>query len=208
MGVNMNTLARFFSMSALIAAVLSLNSCLSLETEVRLRKDGTVAALLTYEISSDSADFGRGFGSDESWPLPLSEKDFQQQSLRIPEVKVKRYRVRSSDGVEQIEVSLKAESMDALSRYLDIDFNITQTGDSGTLVLTLPVTDEYQDADEDIRGVLDNVAGSSVFSFSFQPPSSPSAVNFGLIDRRKAHIEFSFTDLLYGEVPDKWEVSW
>lgn len=209
MVVKMNSIARGFSVLAIIVTVLSLNSCLSLDTEIKLRKDGTVDAILTYVISPDAADFGRGFGSDEPWPLPLTEKDFQQQSLKNPDVELRRYRNRiSSEGIESIEVKLKAESIEALVRYLGIDLEITQANNSGTLVLKIPVTDEYENADEDTRRILDEVAGSSVFSFSFQPPSSPSSVNIGLIDRRKAIVEFSLIDLLNGNGPDSWEVSW
>lgn len=209
MAVKMNLIARCFSILAISVSVLFLNSCLSLDTDVKLRKDGSVDAVLTYVISSDAAVFGRGFGADESWPLPLTEKDFQQRSLRMPEVKLKRYRVRiSSDGVESIVVTLKAESMDALAAYLDIDIRISQDSDSGSLVLRLPVTDDYLDADEDVRVVLDDVVGSSEFSFSFQPPSTPLSVNFGLIDRKKATVDISMSDLLYGNVQKSWEVSW
>lgn len=209
MSVKMNSIARSFSVLAIIVTVLSLNSCLSLDTEIKLRKDGTVDALLTYVISPDTADFGRGFGSDEPWPLPLTEKDFQQQSLKNPDVELRRYRNRiSSDGIESIEVNLKAESMEALARYLDIDLEITQTNNSGTLIFKIPVADEYGNADVETRRVLDEVAGSSVFSFSFQPPSSPSSVNIGFIDRRKAIVEFSLIDLLNGNGPNSWEVSW
>lgn len=209
MGLKKNIIARCFSILAITVTVIFLNSCLSLDTDVRLRKDGSVDALLTYRIAPEAADFGRGFGADEAWPLPLSEKDFKQQSMRIPEVELIKYRVRiSSDGIEQIEVKLKAESMDALARYLDIDMTVSKTGDSGTLVMKIPVADEYANVEDELRGVLDDVAGTSVFSFSFRPPSSPVTLNTGLIENRKATIEFSLTDLLYGNVPDSWEVSW
>ncbi len=141
--------SRFFFLSATIISVFFLNSCLDLSTDFRLRKDGSVDVSLTYVLSPETADFGRGFGSDEPWPLPLTEKDFQQQSLRVQDVEVRKYSSKIlSDGTEEIEVVLRAATLDALSSYLDLDMELVGNVDSGTLIFNIPVSEKYADAEK------------------------------------------------------------
>jgi hypothetical protein len=201
--------ARFFFLSAAIITAFLLSSCLDLSTDIRLRKDGSVETSLTYVLSPETADFGRGFGSDEPWPLPLTEKDFQQQSLKVPEVEVRKYNSKIlSDGTEVIEVVLRAASLDALSIYLDLDMELVGNADSGTLIFNIPISENYADADSEFREILETVAGESVFRFSFRPPSSPLNASHGAIEGNSAMLEISLLDILNRRAPESWEVSW
>jgi hypothetical protein len=201
--------ARFIVLSAAIISVFFLNSCLDLSTDIRFRKDGSVDASLTYVLSPETADFGRGFGSDEPWSLPLTEKDFQQQSLRVQEVDVRKYNSKIlSDGTEEIEVVLRAESLEALSSYLDLDMELVGNADSGTLIFNIPVSKNYAEGDSEFRDILETVAGESVFKFSFQPPSSPVNASHGVIEGNTAILEISLLDILHRRAPESWAVSW
>lgn len=112
-------------------SALILSSCLRLETIIRLKKNGTATARLIYTIAPEMADFGRGFGSDEPWPLPLTEKDFKQQALRVGGVDVVRYRTyKLADESERIDVKLAADSFESIASYLDLDFEI-ERGEGG-----------------------------------------------------------------------------
>lgn len=191
------------------AAALLLSSCLRLETVIRLKRNGVVTARLVYTIAPEMADFGRSFGSDEPWPLPLTEKDFEQQALRVDGVELTGYRTHKlADESERIIVRLAANSMESIAGYLVLDFAAEKQGKGGALVFTLPIVDGYESADGERREILDKIAGDSVFRFVFEPPSKPVSVSSGGIDGRRAVLEVSLRELLYEEAPKTWEVRW
>ena len=190
-------------------SVLLLSSCLHVDTDIKLKKDGSAEASISYTFSPDSVDFGRGFGADEPWPFPLTEKDFTQQSLRISGVKLKSYRVHTeSDGSERIDVKLKAESLSCLSEYLGMDLTVTERDGDGTMVFTLPSTYSISAADPQSLEEIENIIGDSSFRLSFKPPSSPEVSEPGRIERNTAVLELTLSDILQGKSPDSWVVSW
>lgn len=192
-----------------LASLVLITSCLDVDTDIRLKKDGTADVYLTYSFSPGAADFGRGFGADEPWPFPLTEKDFNQQALRVGGVDVRRYRVRhDSDGGEQINVRLKADSIESLSAYLGMNFEIRDTESGSSMVFTLPSAENYGDADIHFRENLEKIIGNSTFRISFRPPSAPSASEPGLIDGKSAVLEVPLQALLQQKGPETWVVSW
>jgi len=196
-------------MFLLCAAALFLPSCLNLETIIRLKKNGTVTTRLIYTISPETADFGRGFGTDEPWPLPLTKKDFEQRALQVGGVEVARYRThRLADESERIIVKLAADSLESIVDYLALDFDIERQAEGGTLVFTLPLVDDYEEAEGERREILDKITKESVFRFNFEPPSKPVSAFPGRIDGRTAILEVSLRELLYNEAPKTWEVHW
>jgi len=185
------------------------SSCLRLETVIRLKRNGVVTAKLVYTIAPEMADFGRSFGSDEPWPLPLTEKDFEQQALRVDGVEVTGYRTHKlADESERIIVKLAASSIESIASYLALDFVIEKQKRGDSLVFTIPLVADYESADGERREILDKIAGESVFRFVFEPPSKPISVFPGEIDGRKAVLEISLRELLYKEAPETWEVRW
>jgi len=186
-----------------------LSSCLDLETGIRLKKDGSTDASLTYIFNSDTVDFGRDFGSDEPWAFPLTEKDFIQQSLRVPGVELKRYRVHTtSGGSEEINVRLKADSIESLSSYLGLSITVQYHDRGGTMLFSMPSVDNYNRADTQFRDNTEKIIGDSSFRFSFRPPVSPKESQPGSISGNSAVLELSLIDILRGENPETWIVSW
>lgn len=78
----------------------------------------------------------------------------------------------------------------------------------GSLIFILPLVDNYEEADEGRREILDAIVEESVFKFAFEPPSKPISVLPGGIDGRVAILEVSLRELLYNEAPKTWKVSW
>jgi len=192
-----------------LISVFLFTSCLDIETDIRLKKDGSADAYLKYSFSPGSADFGRGFGADEPWPFPLTEKDFEQQALRIDGVEVRRYRIHNdSDGGEQINIRLKADSIESLSSYLGMDFEIRDSDNGSSMIFTLPFTDNYEKADPRFRENLEKIIGDSTFRISFRPPSAPVESEPGFIDGRSAVLEVSLLHLLQRNKAETWVVSW
>jgi len=198
---------RLIGVALLLLSFGLLTSCLDVRTEFRIRRNGVVRADIAYRLSSTAASFGRGFGTDEPWPLPLTEKDFRQRTLTRPGVRIDRYQVRTAkDGIETIQVRLSAGTMDAMAAYLDL--HITLDDASSRFVLELPAGSAYTETDELTRDRLGRIIGDSALLFSVRPPGRPISVNAGRIEGRLAVLEISLKDVLEGRSPESWTVEW
>ena len=193
----------------LSAGSLILTSCLDIETEIRIDRNGRVDTVLTYILDSTVADFGRSFGSDEEWPLPLSEKDFQQRMLLTQGSEIRGYRIRKGqDGAEVVEISIRSESIEALAEYLGMGIEYTGNRSSGSLDFKLPDAGDYASSSEATRDIIDSLIGDSRIRFEVRPPSRPIDSGFGSIEGRFAVLEVSLSEILYGEYADNWTISW
>ena len=200
---------RVLGIAIILLGTLVMSSCLELQTNIRLTGDGKVSADITYLFNKASADFGRGFGSDEPWPLPVTEKDFRQRQLSCPGVEVKTYRTKTRrDGREEIDVRLKSESLDALAAYLDMDFHLEGTVKDGSFVLKVPEITAYTETTDDIREVFEKLTDGMVFQFRFRPPNRPMDSQNGSIEGRYAIFNITMNEILSGEIPSQWSVSW
>ncbi|OQX28921.1 MAG: hypothetical protein B0D92_06445 [Spirochaeta sp. LUC14_002_19_P3] len=114
-------------------------SCLDVKAELSIKRNGRVDIALEYLLTKEFAEFGRGFGADDPWPLPITEKDFILQTIRHEGVKLKRYRLRqSADGEERVLVQLEAESVEAMRDFLGWDIVTEGDSKSGLLRIILP----------------------------------------------------------------------
>jgi len=201
MGFNVRLLGLFL-------CVLLIASCLRVDTDIRLKRNGRVSAILNYTLSADIADFGRGFGSEEPWFLPLSEKDFIQRSLRSPGVTVKKYKFSSnSDGSSFIHVKLQADSIMSLSAFLNLDMRIDEQVGNGTFTLRMPNVDIRQE-EGDLASLMRKSVGDASFLFRFRPVVKPHSATSGIISGHEARLEIMMRDLLSGKTPPTWVVAW
>ena len=200
---------KILSVAALVLSLASLSSCLDLVTEIRLAGNGTVRAELSYTLEEQAAAFGRGFGTDDPWPLPLTERDFEQRILMHDGVVLKKYGARVlSNGSEEINVRLEAESLEALCLYLDLPMVLRESGDSSTLEIRLPNDSSFAEAGAESREIVDSLIGDSGLTLIFRPPSRPIEIDGGEIDGRNALLKLTFRDLLYGDAPGRWTIRW
>ena len=147
------------------------------------------------------------FGSDEPWPLPLTEKDFMLQTVRNGDVRLKRYKSRRlSDGSEKILVKLEAQSINAAMDFLGLEINKTVKNDSQTLKLILPHI--ALEAKESTMAFYRLTLTDSVFTLRLKPPSRPREVAGGRIDGSSGVFSISMEDLVFSSESQTWAISW
>lgn len=195
-----NTLSLF-----LFLAIYS--SCLDVHTEFTIRKNGKVDIDLEYRFDQKSADFGRGFGSDEPWPLPLTEKDFILQTIRHGEVVLKRYRTRHlSDGNELILVRLQAESIEAAMEFFGWEVNSSTNDEDHTMNILLPSVNPV--VKTATREMLRSMLTDHDFLLRMKPPSKPTKVVGGKIENASGVFNITLEELVFSGEPRTWSVSW
>ncbi|MCG8452424.1 MAG: hypothetical protein MI717_04485 [Spirochaetales bacterium] len=196
----------FISFLTLAFIVTSLTSCFDFQTEIRLKRNGSVTAQLRYTLTEEAAQFGRGFGADEPWMLPLTEKDFLQQSIQVPGTRVEKYRViQGEDGSETIQIRLEADSIESLGQFLGMD--MVYDAQEKTFELLLNDSEEGNPASVEEEW-METLVRDIQIGFRFRPPSAPVSVNGGTLDGPWAELNFTIGDLLDESVSESWVVSW
>ncbi len=207
--MNLNPRFKLHSLYAVfcIVGMTTFVSCLDMETEMNMRKSGEVDVILKYFLDSDIAEFGRGFGADDPWPLLLTEKDFMLQTIRNEGVKLVRYRFRRiSDGRDRITVKLHAVSVESLMSFLDWDVKIEGNTDSGSLEIVLP--DYSRGLNEETRKILVDLIGESNFVLRIKPPGKPVKIVGGDIQGTTGVFIQSLTDLVFSDELNSWQIAW
>lgn len=195
--------------SAALTAILLLSSCLNINAEIDISGNGSIKTTIIYTLDESINDFGRGFGTDDPWPFPLSEADFNQRVLLVEGTRLVRYRMKDNgtDG-DEITAVVRAESLEAMASFLDMPMDMNSGDEGGSLVMELPSGSSYMDSTEASRQVIDALIGQSTIRFSVRPPSKPTGSEGGVIDGRSVSLELNLLDVLYGRAPESWSVSW
>lgn len=187
--------------------IMALTSCLDMEAELLMKKSGEVDVRLEYLFDSDGARFGRGFGADEPWPLPLTEKDFRLQTLRHEGVHLKRYRSRRlSDGSESITVRLQARSIQAVMDFFDWEIKTDGNAASGSLEIVLPAVNPQ--LKDETREILESVIDGSDFVLRVKTPRKPKTVEGGEKEKASGIFRLSLGDLVFSPEPVTWAITW
>ncbi len=207
--MNLNPRFKLHSLPVMFCIVVMTTflSCLNIETEMNMRKNGEVDVILKYYLNSDIAEFGRGFGADDPWPLLLTEKDFMLQTIRNEGVKLVSYRFRRlSDGRDRIIVKLHAVSVEKLMSFLDWDVKIEGNTDSGSLEIALP--DYSRELNEATRKILVDLIGESSFVLKIKPPGKPVKIVGGDIQGTTGVFIQSLADLVFSDESHSWQIAW
>lgn len=185
-----------------------LSSCFSIHVDMTMRRSGRIDLELEYIIDESTAQYGRGFGADEPWLLPLTEKDFRLQAMRSNGMEIKKYKHRQlPDGRDQIRVNLRADSMDAIAEYFNWDIRQEKTGREETLILILPALKANQ-LKESTGKILKNLLSDGKFVLRIKPPGKPNNVSGGEIDGTYALYSIMLEQIAWTEKPIIWSLSW
>ena len=188
-----------------------LGSCLDIRTDLELNRRGDMTATITYILDERIADYGRGFGSDDPWPFPLTERDFHLKARMNEGVELRRYRSTvEKDGSERVTAVIRADSVPAMAAFLGLELELEAAAgeDSGSLAIRLPAGDTYAGRSAETREAIDGLIGDALIRFSIRPPSRPVEAVHGMVNGRTADFEVLFLDILYGRAPDVLKVIW
>lgn len=208
----MNRRPRFAAIFLLFLPLV-FSSCLDLNTDLRVRRDGRVRATLTYTIPGAVAEFGRYPGADEPWPIPITERDFALRAAVVEGVALERYRSserRTDDGagVESTTVVavLEAETMDHLGEYFNADISYRNGGEGGSF--TYVVRPPGLVLSPRLLTGLEEVVKGGTLTFRLKPPKAPLTSLPGAIVQGRAVWSISLGDVLNSDEGLDWTVNW
>lgn len=178
-----------------------------MDVELRIKGNGRINIALTYLLTEETATFGRSFGADEPWPLPLTEKDFILQTLRYDGVKLERYQSKKNpDGTERIRASLTMDSTDKLADFFGWDLRSDINNRSGAFTLILPALNP--EIDDKTKQFLESMFSDSQFVLRIRTPKKPKMVEGGELNGRTGVFTISLKELIFSPESQTWSISW
>ena len=119
---------------AVAAAALLLSSCIGIESEIRIRQDGSGVLRLSYTVSQyiKNIDAGR---SEKQLPLPVNEEDFRRSTESIEGLRLNNLEEREDEDNIYIQAELEfdnVEAVNALGRDGQIGITLETRGGTTT----------------------------------------------------------------------------
>lgn len=202
----------------MLATVL-LSGCLSSETTVALRDDGSGTIDLRYEIDRAAWETGVFDESDAARPIPVTRDDFHEAELLIPGIRLRSHRTGEEGDRIVVEARVLFDSIEALERFFGRgSIVIEMNGASGSWrqVLAQGVSRNGPEAagsgatggDASLDALADSLDAYTL-RLVLDPPSRVASTNGELLDDGdRAGFERSLGDLVRAREEIVWEVRW
>ena len=193
----------------IVAAVLLLTGCLSVETTIELGDDGSGRLEIEYVIDTDLYDLGVFDNSDVALPIPVSRNEFRDIADRIPGLRLRSYRSREGDSTVTVTARLRFDSVEALNAWYGPSGSITVTERGGEFLWLQMVSPGSGSGDEGAAALAESLEGYSL-TYRLRAPDRIVSVSEGEIsaDGRTAMMTVSLSAVAMMEDPRYWEVRW
>lgn len=156
---------------ALVALVVALGGCVSIESRFVFDEDGSGDLHLVYRLDPAMAELGNAAASGDL-PLPISERDFRTATAAVEGLELTEY--RRDDGEDAVVVNAtlhfdRVEKLAELPSFADLQPRL-EGGDPATFALVLGIAADDSALDEGARELLNMLFGDHVVSFVVEAP--------------------------------------
>jgi hypothetical protein len=186
--------------------VLSLCSCIGIQSQLSLNRDGSGTLRLDYRISQFMRE-------DRSLPLPLSREDFQRVVEAAPGLKLLSLSQREDENDIYISATLgfdKPDSLNALGDPQQIGLAYSERGGKHALQQLLYRGRQAEQLSADSLKMIDAFFQGYELSYQFSAPAPIQSASVGTLsqDRRSLSYKTTIPDLLKQEQKVLLEVTW
>ena len=196
----------------LLLLCITFGSCISIESDITLKKDGSGSLSLTYRVSPEMKELGRIGEEVRPFPLPIYKEDFEKLLATNDGLTMKSHSVKEVDGGSLVKAVFSFQSIDALALF----------GDGGKDVFFFQKTDDYtifrqdlpfgglDDLDEDSLNMLNAYCSDDYFMYSIHTPDLIKEYTLGEISESKKHLVYKtgIIDILRLKEKQSIEVKW
>ncbi|MFP4114507.1 MAG: hypothetical protein ACOC2Y_06565 [Spirochaetota bacterium] len=198
------SLPRFLAVALLIGA---LSSCLSTDTTVALRSDGSGTLSLTYRIDRAAWETGVFDDSDVARPIPVTRSEFEDAELAIEGLRLHSHSIVKSESEVTVIARVGFGSIDALRRFLGRDsLEVKLAASGGSWRQTIAPGDGS--SGEGARALAADLEGYAL-TFEVDPPAQVARTNGEIVDGGEAAaFTVTLSEIVTATSPIVWEVGW
>ncbi len=200
------------TVALLLLCSVALFSCISIDTEIELKEDGSGTVRLNYTVDTMLVDIG-SFDNEESViPLPVEEENFRISAASISGLTLNSFSREENDTSFFINAVLSFSSVEALDALISpAEESIVLVSEDGKNVYRHTIYEAPEGgADEEMLSFVDAFFSDYELSFTLKSPSEIQSVNRGTIGDEPTIALYSIplNELLRTEETIIWEVSW
>lgn len=202
----------FFALSVFM--MVSLSSCIGVNTNVSIRQNGSGSIQLEYRLSRMFEALGKLDGNEKQLPLPVGRTDFERTVNRVPGLALTAYSTSQDEKDLLVKAELSFTSLDALAGFLDAaGQSVRLVSDGGNRTMGLVLVRGIKNVDADLESLVRTVFAGYTIDMRFNFPSTPTVSTVGNIGQAavtgtSARYTSPVTDLVLSSEPVELRLSW
>lgn len=196
---------RFAPLWVFFVAVLSLSSCVTMNTVIAVEGSGRVRAEVDYTVSRYVANFGRTDSRDPFIPLPITREDFVQRSRQIQGSSVESHTLREDEDALYVKAVVTFRNLEDMGTFFSIPMRRIDRG----AVITL-IDGTGTDISPETWELVTPLFAEDTVTVTFRPPAPVKGHSHGEVSRDGRSVTYSRTmlDLLKTRGKLDWEITW
>jgi hypothetical protein len=214
MGYHKNFQKKVSIIALLGILVLSLSSCLGVNSNVTIRQNGSGTIQLEYRLSRMFEALGKLDGNEKQLPLPVSRTDFERTISRVPGLQLTSYATSQDQKDILVKAELSFANLDALTGFLDASGqSVRLANEGGNRAMGLVLVRGIKNVDKDLENLVRTVFAGYTIDMRFNLPSTPTVSTVGKIGQAAvtgttARYTSPVTDLVLSPEPVELRLSW
>lgn len=196
----------------LVAGVLLLSSCITVNERLSINTDGSGTVQLSYQIARIALDLPSS-GSVRTIPLPASPNDFASAVRKVKGLTLTSFTPEETPAGVGATAGIAFTGVADLSQVLGassgMGFNLVQNGGS-TLFRQTIYPGNPKGVSVETLALVKNLFGTERLVFSLRAPAAIQSTNLGTLSRdgRTASYTTTVPDIIQARRPVVWEVRW
>jgi len=203
---------RWFFCLLLVATTLLLSSCIGIESDIRIRQDGSGVLTLSYTISQfiKNIDAGR---SEKQLPLPVNEEEFRRSAERIDGLRLTDLEQREDEENIYIQAELEfdsVEAVNALGRDGQLGISLETQGGTTTFRQLIYQGQQGEEITEESLEMIETFFDGYELVYSVTVPSEVRDHSLGVLAANGRTVTYTVTipEILKNPEPLVLEVIW
>ena len=195
-----------------VVIVVLLSSCIGIESEIRIRQDGSGVMTLSYTVSQfiKNIDAGR---SEKQLPLPVNEEEFRRSAERVEGLRLTNLEEREDEENVYIQAELEFDNVEAVNALgPEGQIGITLESRDGTTTFRQVIYEapQGQDISEESLEMIKTFFEGYELVYSVTAPAEVRDHNLGVLGPDGRTVTFTITvpEILKAPEPLILEVVW
>ncbi|MDR0409488.1 MAG: hypothetical protein LBH18_03725 [Spirochaetaceae bacterium] len=160
---------------ASVFALTLLTACLGLKTEIDIKRNGSGTINMEYRIANEFFSMSTRSGNENSPPLSIGKKDFEQTFDRIKGMKMTSYSEKEDGDNRLFAIKAKFDNLEALAAFLDSQGRLAvveRQSQNGKNLFSISFDMDSKDVDPDLAPILPMIFEDYYMDFKIKFPSN------------------------------------
>jgi hypothetical protein len=199
---------RFFRGLAALGFIITLTSCLSVDTEIFLNSDGSGTAKMVYSVSTLALDISDVDKKKNVIFFPILKDDFDSAASNINGLQILSYEIKDDGNRYYINSEISFDTLQSLSSFTGLPMTLVEQGNNKLLSVTVYEVLQNSEINEQARSLIDNSFPDESFSFSLNIPGDIIRVTGATFSGSDVLFQISLKEIIQSKNTIKFSVEY